>query len=119
MFKSDMGNEFFGKKGENPSEEKPKEKPSEQSEPKPKPKPIHFHCEYFRRDGQRMCFASRRSERRKWLMSGLTRTCTTLLMVYLSLVCICPGQRPLSLHFRLGEIEEFQVVLLAEHHRLD
>jgi hypothetical protein len=28
-FKGDMGNKLFGKKGEKPSEEKPKEKPSE------------------------------------------------------------------------------------------
>jgi hypothetical protein len=33
-FKSDLGNEFFGRKGEKPSEEKPKPKNS----PKPKKK---------------------------------------------------------------------------------
>jgi hypothetical protein len=45
-FKSVLGNEFFGKKGEKPSEEKlePKENP------KPKPKPKPFHCEHSGRD---------------------------------------------------------------------
>jgi hypothetical protein len=41
-FKSDLGNEFFGEKGEKPSEEKPQ--PRENPKPKPKPKP--FHCEH-------------------------------------------------------------------------
>jgi hypothetical protein len=45
-FKSDLGNEFFGKKGEKPSEEKPE--PKENPKPKPKPKP--FHCEHCGRD---------------------------------------------------------------------
>jgi hypothetical protein len=35
-FKSDLGNELFGKKGEKPSEEKPE--PKENPKPKPKPK---------------------------------------------------------------------------------
>jgi hypothetical protein len=38
----EMGNEFFGKKGEKSSEEKPQPKEI----PKPKPKQIAFHCEY-------------------------------------------------------------------------
>jgi hypothetical protein len=38
-------------------------------------------------------FASRGNVRREWRRSGLTRTSTTLLMVYLSLVCSCPGPR--------------------------
>jgi hypothetical protein len=43
-FKSDLGNAFFGKEGEKPSEEKPIEKPSgekpnKQTHPKPRPKP--------------------------------------------------------------------------------
>jgi hypothetical protein len=42
-----MGNEFFGKKGEKSSEEKPQPKEI----PKPKPKQIAFHCEYCGRDG--------------------------------------------------------------------
>jgi hypothetical protein len=46
-----LGNEFFGKKGEKPSEEKSSEEkpePKENTEPKPKPKP--FHCEHCGRD---------------------------------------------------------------------
>jgi hypothetical protein len=39
-FESDLGNKFFGKKGEKPSEDKPQ--PRENLKPKPKPKP--FHC---------------------------------------------------------------------------
>jgi hypothetical protein len=41
----------------------------------------------------RVSFASRGSMRREWRRSGLTRTSTTLPMVYLSLVCRCPGPR--------------------------
>jgi hypothetical protein len=48
-FKSDLENEFVGKKGEKPSEEKS----SEQPQPKPKPKLIRFHCDYFGRDGNK------------------------------------------------------------------
>jgi hypothetical protein len=40
----------------------------------------------------RVSFASRRSVKREWQSSGLTRTSTTLSMVYLSLMCSCPGQ---------------------------
>jgi hypothetical protein len=43
----------------------------------------------------RVSFASRRSVRREWQRSGLTRTSTTLPMVYLSLVCRCPGPKQL------------------------
>jgi hypothetical protein len=106
---STLGNVFFGKESEKPSEEKPVEKPSEekpvekssgekpneQPHPKPKPKPIRFHCGYCGRDGHRMSFASRGSERREWRRSGLNRIGTTLPMVYLSLVCHCPGARRL------------------------
>jgi hypothetical protein len=41
------------------------------------------------------------------------------LMVYLSLVCHCLGQRSLCIRFQLGEIGKLQVVLLAEHHWSD
>jgi hypothetical protein len=60
-FKSDLGNEFFGKKGEKLSEEKPK--PKENPKPKPKPKP--FHCEHCGRDGHlaEFCFRRKREER--------------------------------------------------------
>jgi hypothetical protein len=60
-FKSDLGNEFFGKKGEKLSEEKPEPKES----PKPKPKPKPFHCEHCGRDGHlgKFCFRRKREER--------------------------------------------------------
>jgi hypothetical protein len=60
-FKSDLGNEFFGKKGEKPSEEKPEPKES----PKPKPKPKPFYCEHCGRDGHlaEFCFERKREER--------------------------------------------------------
>jgi hypothetical protein len=56
-----LGNEFFGKKGEKPSEEKLEPKES----PKPKPKPNPFHCEYCRRNGHlaEFCFRRKREER--------------------------------------------------------
>jgi hypothetical protein len=60
-FKSDLRNEFFGKKGEKSSEEKPEPKES----PKPKPKPKPFHCEHCERDGTRaeFCIRRKREER--------------------------------------------------------
>jgi hypothetical protein len=60
-------------------------------------------------------FASRGSERREWLKCGQTRTGTTHLMVCLSLVCHCPGVRPLFVKFWLGETK----VLLEEGTLLD
>jgi hypothetical protein len=56
-FKSDLKNEFFGTKGEKPSEKKP--------QPTPKAKLVCFHCEYCGRDGQRkeFCFRGKRNER--------------------------------------------------------
>jgi hypothetical protein len=65
-FKSVLGNEFFGKKGEKPSEEKPSEEKLEPKEnPKPKPKPKPFHCEHCGRDGHlaEFCFRRKREER--------------------------------------------------------
>jgi hypothetical protein len=69
-FKSDLGNEFFGKEGVKPSEEKlikkpSGEKPSKQPHPKPKPKPVHFHCDYYGRDGHKgeFCFKRKCEER--------------------------------------------------------
>jgi hypothetical protein len=78
-FKSTLGNVFFGKESEKPSEEKPVEKPSEekpvekpsgekpneQPHPKPKPKPIRFHYGYCGRDDHKdeFCFKKRREER--------------------------------------------------------
>jgi hypothetical protein len=61
-FKTDLGNEFFGKKKkEKLSEEKPE--PKQSPEPKPKPKPLHYeHCG---RDGHlaEFCFRRKREER--------------------------------------------------------
>jgi hypothetical protein len=67
-FKSDLGNVFFGKEGEKPSEEKLVEKPSGEKpneQPHPKPKPIRFHCGYYGRDGHKdeFCFKGRREKR--------------------------------------------------------
>jgi hypothetical protein len=69
-FKSDLGNVFFGKEGEQPNEEKPVEKPSgekpsEQPHPKSKPKLVQFHCDYCGRDGHKgeFCFKKKREER--------------------------------------------------------
>jgi hypothetical protein len=63
-FKSVLGNEFFGKKGEKRSEEKSSE---EKTEPKdnPKPKPKPFQCEHYGRDGHlvEFCFRRKREER--------------------------------------------------------
>jgi hypothetical protein len=60
-FKSELGNDFFWKKGEKPSEEKPEPKES----PKPKPKQKPFHCEHCGRDGHldEFCFRRKREER--------------------------------------------------------
>jgi hypothetical protein len=60
-FKSVLGNEFFGKEGEKPSEEKPE--PKENPKPKPKLKP--FHGEHCGRDGHlaEFCFKRKREER--------------------------------------------------------
>jgi hypothetical protein len=69
-FKSNLGNVFFGKESEKPSEEKPVEKlsgekPSEQPHPKPKPKPVKFHCDYCGRDGhkRKFCFMKKHEKR--------------------------------------------------------
>jgi hypothetical protein len=51
----------------------------------------------------RVSFASRESVMREWLRSGLTRTGTTLLMVYLSLVCHYSVVRRWREVFRHGE----------------
>jgi hypothetical protein len=51
-----LGNEFFGKKGGKPSEEKPEPKES----PKPKQKPKPFNCKHCGRDGNLAEFFFRR-----------------------------------------------------------
>jgi hypothetical protein len=65
-FKSVLRNEFFGKKGEKLSEEKPsEEKPDPKENPKPNPKPKPFHCEHCGRDGHlaEFCFRRKREDR--------------------------------------------------------
>jgi hypothetical protein len=106
-FKSDLGNVFFGKESEKPSEEKPVEKPSEEKpveklsgekpnehpHPKPKPKSIRFHCGYCGRYGHKdeFCFKARREERmaKEWANKDKYHPS----MVYLSLVCRCREPR--------------------------
>jgi hypothetical protein len=85
------------KESEKASEGKPVEKlsgekPSEQPQPKPKPKLGGSIVAIVGEMAIRMSFSSRGRERREWQRSGLTRTSTTLPMVYLSLVCRCQGQ---------------------------
>jgi hypothetical protein len=106
-FKSTSGNVFFGKEIEKPSEEKPVDKSSEEnpvekpSGDKPSSNPIQrlslspkgFIVSIVGEMATNMSFASRGSVRREWRRSGLTRTSTTLPMVYLSLVCRCLGTR--------------------------
>jgi hypothetical protein len=60
-FKSDLGNEFFGKKAKKVSKEKPEPKEN----PKLKPKPNPFHCEHCGRDGHlaEFCFRKKCEER--------------------------------------------------------
>jgi hypothetical protein len=77
-FKSVLGNEFFGKKGEKPSEEKPSEEKSEPKEnPKSKPKPKPFHCEHCGRDGHlaEFCFRRKREERLARELANKDRYC--------------------------------------------
>jgi hypothetical protein len=58
--KSDLKNEFFGKKGAKPSE-----KPELKDNPNPKSRPKPFHCEHHGRDGHlaEFCFRRKREER--------------------------------------------------------
>jgi hypothetical protein len=95
-FKSDMGNEFFGKKGEKPSEEKPEPKES----PKPKPKPKPFHCDHYGREGHLAEFCFRRKREESWIGRWPTRTGNAPLMVCLSLGW-CPGARVCCVPFTL------------------
>jgi hypothetical protein len=53
----------------------------------------------------RMSFASRGSERREWRRSGLTRTSTTLPMVYLSLCADAKGQGECEDSSGFGRVE--------------
>jgi hypothetical protein len=66
-FKSDLGNEFFGKKGEKPSEMNlSEEKPEPKENPKPKPKLKPFHCEHCGRDRHLAEFFFRRKCEERW-----------------------------------------------------
>jgi hypothetical protein len=118
-FKSVLRNEFFGKKGEKPSEEKPsEEKPSEEKpetkeNPKPKPKLKPFHCKHCGRDGHLAEFASGGSVRRGWLKSWPTRTSTALLVVCLSLDW-CREARVLCVPFTLER--GMSLCLEVRHH---
>jgi hypothetical protein len=105
---------------EKPSE-KPSEKPCEEPHPKPKPRSIRLHCEFCGKDGHKKEFCYKRRREARMAKEWETRTGTTLFMVCLSLVCLCPRERVLCIRFQLGEIGEPQVEtrLLAEDHRPD
>jgi hypothetical protein len=90
------------KASEKPSEKqswKTSEKPCEEPHPKPKPDQSVSIVSFVERMVTRKSFAMREGERREWLRSGPTRTGTTLLMVYLSLVCLYPRERVLCVPF--------------------
>jgi hypothetical protein len=79
--KSDLGNEFFRKKGEKPSEEKPEPKES----PKPKLKPKPFYCEHRGRDGHPTEFCFRRKREKRLARQLAKKDMYRLLVVCLSL----------------------------------
>jgi hypothetical protein len=101
--------------------EKPSEKPCDEPHPKPKPDQSVSIVSFVERMVTRKSFAIREGESREWLRSAQTRTGTTLFMVCLSLVCLCPRERVLCIWFQLQEIGEPQVETrpLAEDHRPD
>jgi hypothetical protein len=86
-FKSTLGNVFFGKESEKPSEEKPverpseekpvekpsEEKPSEQPQPKPTPKLVRFHCDYCGRDGHKGEFFFKRKREERMAKEGANK----------------------------------------------
>jgi hypothetical protein len=91
-------------KGVREEGEKLRENPREQPQLKPKPRPILFHCEYCGRDGykEEFCFKRKQEDRiaKDWANKdryhpshGVPEPCMSL-----------PGQRPLCIQFRLGEI---------------
>jgi hypothetical protein len=86
--KKQSGEEPVEKPGEEKLVEKPSGKiPSEQ----PHPKTIKFHCGYCGKHGHKDEFCFKRKHEESMERSGRTRIGTTLPMVYLSLVCHCPG----------------------------
>jgi hypothetical protein len=79
-FMSVLGNEFFGKEGEKPSEEKPSEEKLEPKEnPKPKPKPKPFQCEHCGRDGHlaEFCFRRKHEERLARELANKDKYCSS------------------------------------------
>jgi hypothetical protein len=91
---------FFGKESEKPTEEKRWRRQVERNQvSSPNPSLNLSSCGFIviivGEMVTRKSLASRGRERRDWRRSGLTRIGTTLPMVYLSLVCHCPGARRL------------------------
>jgi hypothetical protein len=80
-FKSDLGNEFFGKKGEKLSEEKPEPKRAQNQSQNRNPSIVSIVGGM----GTLLSFASGGSVRIGWLERWPTRTGTALLVVSLSL----------------------------------
>jgi hypothetical protein len=113
-FMSTLGNMFFGKESEKPSEEKPVEKlsgekPSEQPQPKPKPKLVRFHCDYCGRYGHKgeFCFRRKREGMAKeWANKNKYHPSNGVL-------------EPCVRQFRLGQSKGLQEVLLAGLQRSD
>jgi hypothetical protein len=69
-FRSTLGNVFFGKESEKPSEDKPVEKPSgekpsEQPQPKPKPKFMRFSVTIVGEMVTRVCFCFKRKREKR------------------------------------------------------
>jgi hypothetical protein len=107
-FKSNLGNVFFGKESEKPSEENRLSNRVERNQvSNPNPSLNLSLCSFILTIvGEmvtRVSFASRRGVRREWQRSGQTRTGTNHLMVCLSLVCHYLGVRLRFAQFRLGE----------------
>jgi hypothetical protein len=104
-----LGNEFFGNKGEKPSEENPE--PKENPKLKPKPKP--FNCEHCGRDGHLAEFFFRRKREERLAREWPTRTGTALLVVCLSLGW-CQGARVWCISFTLDR--GVCLCLVKSHH---
>jgi hypothetical protein len=104
-------NEFFGKKGEKLSEEKPEPKEN------PKPKPNRNSSIVSIVGGMRtlMSFASGGSVRRGWLESWPTRTSTAFLVLCMSLGW-CRGARVWYVPFTL---ERGVCLCLVESHHIE
>jgi hypothetical protein len=71
----------------------PSEKPCEEPHPILSPDQSISIVSFVERMVTRKSFAIREGERREWLRSGQTRIGNTLLMMFLSHVCSCPGPR--------------------------